>query len=101
MADLHNLKNLELSQRELRRFSHPFANDFSTRRKTGNMPDLNSVRNLVNKAIKFSRQREHEHGWNEKVHQALIELALTTSRYANVLDMKSLYDIICISLTLK
>lgn len=54
------------------------------------MPCLRSVLNVVNTAIQYEKEREHEHGWNEKVHRALIELALATSPYAPTLAVKAL-----------
>lgn len=75
MTNLHNFKNPQcrLSHKELTRFVYTWANDRFTRCEMGDMPILSFVQNLVNIALQFERDREHEHGWNEKVHQALIE----------------------------
>ena len=64
MTDFHNPKNPQcrLTNIELTRFAYTWANDRFTRREMGVMPSLSSMRNLVNIAIQFKRNREH--GWN-------------------------------------
>ena len=100
MTDLYNLKILQcrLNHIEFTRFAYTWANDCFTRREMRVMPSLNSVQNLVNIIVQFEKDREHEHDWNEKMHQALIELTLKISRYIKFLIMKSLYFIKCMRL---
>ncbi|KAL9045194.1 MAG: hypothetical protein Q9214_001730, partial [Letrouitia sp. 1 TL-2023] len=66
---------------------HAWINDYTKRRQTGRMVPLEEVQRLVTAAISYEDKRAHENAWNEKVHLAILEAALRTSKHSNSLGI--------------
>ncbi|KAL9016619.1 MAG: hypothetical protein Q9185_006031 [Variospora sp. 1 TL-2023] len=85
LADITDLDYGGLDHRDRKRLRYPWANDPTQRLKTGKMVPLVEVQRIVASAIRFEEKRAHETTWNEGIHLAVINAALTASTHVTSL----------------
>ncbi|KAL8655149.1 MAG: hypothetical protein Q9210_001059 [Variospora velana] len=85
LASITDLNDGGLDSRDRKRLRYPWANDPIQRLKTGKMVPLVEVQRIVASAIRFEEKRAHETTWNERIHLAVINAALTASTHVTSL----------------